>query len=274
MANNARTIAELERKYDFSKLLGLTKNVKVLEKSLINVQNELSKTLNTLIINLKDFMNDQSEVSLWFYSGIPTLSSEPYLNWSNIEEHYGDLYYDKETGYVYQFTSTGWNKNEDIDLIQAMALTNTELDTDDNERKIYFSQPQPPYSNGDWWILEDGTLKICQISKENGIYEVNDFIISSKYVATVSTKIADVTTVLKGTVQEITENYVKYTDLATGGSTIINGSNIKLIELMSEAVEKEYETKRIIPYIKMSVGDVKKNFPDYEKFPRGIFFKY
>ena len=57
-------------------------------------------------------------------------------------------------------------------------------------------------------------------------------------------------------------------------SNNINGSNIKLIELMSEAVEKEYETKRIIPYIKMSVGDVKKNFPNYEKFPRGIFFKY
>ena len=108
-----------------------------------------------------------------------------------------------------------------------MALTNVELDTvTDHERKVYFKEPSPPYSSGDWWILEDGTLKICQLSKDSGQYETNDFVVSSKYVATVASKTDDTITVLKGTVTEITENYVKYTDLATGGSTIINGANI------------------------------------------------
>ena len=108
-----------------------------------------------------------------------------------------------------------------------MALTNVELDTTtDHERKVYFSQPTPPYSSGDWWILEDGTLKICQIGKTSGKYESNDFIVSSKYVATVATKTGDTLTVLEGTVTEITKNYVKFTDLATGGSTVINGANI------------------------------------------------
>lgn len=227
MANNARTISDLERKYNFASLLGLNKNVKMNEKSITRIQGELSNMLNSLIINLKDVLDIQSDVSLWFYTGIPTTSNEPYINWENPEEHYGDIYYNQETGYLYQYSQNGWGQNTDINLIQAMALTNVELDTTiDHERKVYFVQPVPPYSSGDWWILEDGTLKICQIGKTTGEYETNDFIVSSKYVTTVASKTGDALTVLKGTVTEITENYVKYTDLETGGSTIINGANI------------------------------------------------
>lgn len=121
----------------------------------------------------------------------------------------------------------GWERNEDLNLIQAMALTNVELDTlTDHERKVYFAQPIPPYSSGDWWILEDGTLKICQIGKEDGDYEKDDFIVSSKYVTTIATKTDNTITVLKGTVTKISENYVSVEDLATGGKTVINGANI------------------------------------------------
>lgn len=227
MANNARTIEDLERKYDFASLLGLSKNIKMNKDSITKVQNELANMLNTLIINLKDVLDSQSEVSLWFYSGTPTTNNEPYTKWTIPADHYGDIYYDQTTGYVYQYFSNGWKRNTDLNLVQAMALTNVELDTTtDHERKVYFTQPTPPYSSGDWWILEDGTLKICQIGKTTGEYEANDFIVSSKYVATVASKTGDVLTVLEGTVTEITKNYVKFTDLATGGSTTINGSNI------------------------------------------------
>lgn len=227
MANNARNVTDLERKYNFSSLLGLTKNIKMNKDSITKVQNELANMLNTLIINLKDVLDSQSEVSLWFYSGTPTTANKPYTDWSTPKDHYGDIYYDQDTGYVYQYFSDGWIRKNDLNLIQAMALTNVELDVEtDHERKVYFVQPTPPYSSGDWWILEDGTLKICQIGKMTGQYDINDFIVSSKYVATVASKTGDVLTVLKGTVTEITENYVKYTDLATGGSTVINGANI------------------------------------------------
>lgn len=228
MANNARTIEDLERKYDFASILGLKKNVKVTANSLIKVENELSNMLNTLIINLKDVLDSQSEISLWFYSGTPTNSNEPYTSFETLAEHYGDIYYDQETGYVYKFNSNGWTLNTDTNLIQAMALTNVEIDTTtDHERKVYFEQPVPPYSSGDWWILSDGSLKICQLGKMEGLYETNDFIVSSKYVATVATKTGSTLTVLKGTVTEINENYVRFTDLETGGNTTINGSNIK-----------------------------------------------
>ena len=209
-------------------LLGLKKNLIYSSNTLLKVNNEMNNILTSLIINLKDILGDQSEVSLWFYSGVPTTLNSPYKDWATPSTHYGDIYYDQATGYVYQYKSTGWELNTDTNLIQAMALTNVELDTTvDHERRVYFAQPTPPYSSGDWWILEDGTLKICQLGKTSGVYSTNDFIVSSKYVATIATKTNDSITVLKGTVTEISDNYVSVTDLATGGKTTINGANIK-----------------------------------------------
>lgn len=226
--NGVRTAQDLERKYDFASLLGLKKNIETQAKTLIKLDNELNSMLNTLIINLKDVLDSQSEVSLWFSSGIPTTSNYPYTTWATPSDHYGDIYYDRETGYVYQYSSSGWSRNEDYNLVQAMALTNAELGELSNyERKVFFTQPTPPYNSGDWWIQEDGTLYICQLGKVAGMqYEDGDFIVSSKYTTTVAVKQDNEIKVLKGTVLQITEDYVKYTDLSTGGSTTIAGENI------------------------------------------------
>ena len=226
-SNGVRTAQDLERKYDFASLLGLRKNVQMHEQTLIKVSNELNNMLNSLIINLADVLDSQSEISLWFFSGTPTKNNKPYTDWEDITQHYGDLYYDQLTGYVYKFTNEGWQINKDANLIQAMALTNVELDvTTDHERKVYFTQPEVPYSSGDWWILEDGTLKICQLGRTGGSYDSNDFVVSSKYTSTLATKTDNTITVLKGTVTTLSENAVTFEDLATGGKTSINGANI------------------------------------------------
>ena len=227
MANRARNVEDLERKYNFASLLGLDKNVKMFQKSIIKVENELANMLNTLIINLKDVLDSQSEVSLWFYSGTPTIDNEPYKNWTEPAEHIGDIYYNQETGYVYQYNEEGWILKDDSNLVQAMALTNTELDTiTDHERKVYFSQPSPPYSSGDWWILDDGTLKTCQLGKITGEYDAEDFIIANKYVPTIATADGDFITVKHGQVIKMSDTFASFEDLATGGKTIINGANI------------------------------------------------
>ena len=227
MANNARTPEDLERKYNFASLLGLSKNVKMNEKSITKVNNELANMLNTLIINLKDVLNDQGEISLWFYSGTPTTSNVPYTTWTKPADHYGDIYYDQATGYVYQYSSKGWSRNTDTSLVQAMALTNVELDTTtDHERKVYFKQPTPPYASGDWWILEDGTLKICQLGRTSGMYNADDFIIADKYTPTIASADGDIITIKKGQVIKMSDTFASFEDLATGGKTIINGANI------------------------------------------------
>jgi len=225
-----RTVQDLERKYDFGAILGLKTNVEIQKKKLYKIENELNNMLNSFIINLADVLDDQSDVSLWFYDYTPTTSNEPYLSWNNIQDHDGDLFYDQSTGKVYQFvySTDSWIEKTDETLIQAMATTNIGIDTiSDHERKIYFSQPTPPYESGDWWIKEDGTLFICQLTKASGEYEDIDFINSANYVATVAVKNNNEITVLKGTVMRISESYVSIEDLATGGKTVINGSNIK-----------------------------------------------
>ncbi len=224
-----RTVQDLMRRYDFSSILGLKQNVEIQKKNLYKIENELNNMLNSFIINLKDVLDDQSDVSLWFYDYTPTTGNAPYSEWIDIQEHDGDLFYDQSTGRVYQYiySSDSWIEKTDESLIQAMATTNVGIDTtSDHERKIYFNQPIPPYESGDWWIKEDGTLFVCQLTKASGEYEDIDFINSANYVATVAVKNNNEITVLKGTVMKISESYVSIEDLATGGSTVINGANI------------------------------------------------
>lgn len=223
-----RTAAELEKKYGLYKLVGLTKNIETNNDTLIKLENELNNTINSLIINLGDVLDNQSDISLWFYQGIPRTNNLPYTAWTNKEEHDGDIYYDQDSGYVYQFkySSNAWIRNEDENLIQAMAITNSDIDTTDHERKVFIKQPTVPYQSGDWWILEDGTLKICQIGKTSGQYVPDDFIVGNKYTPTIATQDGDIITIKQGQIIKMSDNFASFTDLATGGSTTIAGENI------------------------------------------------
>lgn len=216
-----RNWTEVERR-----LSGLYENIGEAQARVIKINNELANIMKSLLINLADYM-DQGEVSLWFFSGEPTTENEPYISWENVEEHAGDFYYDRSVGAVYQFNGTGWIFIDDTQLLEAMAISNSELAEGDNERKVYLSQPTPPYEAGDWWIKQNGDLYICQINVEEGTpFKDIDFIISSEYSLKQINRTANTLTVLKGTITEITEDYVKFTDLSTAGSTTIAGENI------------------------------------------------
>ena len=233
-----RSAQDLERKYNFASLLGLKKNVEITFQGLNKIENELSSILNALQINLKDVLDSQSDISLWFYSGTPTKSNEPYISFTDLEEHNGDIYYDIESGKVYQFNGKEWELNVDPNLVEAMSITNAETDTtEDHERKVFFDTPQIPYSNGDWWVKEDGTLFICQISKTIGELEKDDFIKADNYTESVAEKIENEITVLKGTIALISDNFAKFTDLATGGSTIISGDNITTGTITADRIQ-------------------------------------
>lgn len=233
--NVVRTAADLEKKYNFAKLLGLAKNIETNSETLIKVENELNNMLNSLILNLGDVLDSQSSISLWFYEGVPTTSNHPYIDWATPSDHYGDFYYDQASGYVYKYTSTGWILQDDENLIQAMAMTNVELDvSQDHERQVYFSQPTPPYESGDWWILEDGTLMICQIGRTTGDYQEEDFIVANKYTPTIASAEGDIITIKQGQVIKMSDTFASFTDLATGGSTTIAGENITTGSIKSQ----------------------------------------
>lgn len=221
-----RTAAGLEKKYNLAKLAGTATNIETNSENIIKLQNELTNTINTLIINLGDVLDSQSDISLWFYPHIPTTSNLPYTSWVTPSDHIGDLHYAQDYGYVYKYTSDGWIQQTNENLIQAMATTNADLDTTDHERKVFFIQPTPPYDSGDWWLLEDGTLKICQLGRATGEYQQDDFIIANKYTPTIASQDGDIITIKQGQVIKMSDTFASFTDLATGGSTTIAGENI------------------------------------------------
>ena len=249
MANNVRTVEDLERKYNFSSLLGLSKNVKMNKESITKVNNELYNFVISATNRIDD-LNTQidGKISTWYYSGEPTLSNYPASEWTEDDDklaHKGDLYYDKLTGYTYIFEYVDsvykWSRVKDEDIVDAMSLANSAKDTADNKRQIFIVQPTTPYSCGDLWISSN-EIYICQIERLTGDFDAGDWINNLKYTDnTYAQAIVDelggiTTKVLEGTVTQYTKNWVKFTDLATGGSTIINGSNITTGQINTDNV--------------------------------------
>ena len=237
-----RTAADLERKYNLSKLVGLAGNIETNSESLIKVENELNKFIETTAGNFEDIQKQiDGSITTYYYSGVPTLSNLPVSEWP-LEEyinHIGDLYYDKDTGYAYRFVFDGetneykWLELSDSSVSEALAIANAAKDTADSKRRIFVSQPTTPYDVGDLWVQgENGDIVVCQLSRATGNYDAGDWITASKYTDdTVAEAIVDElggkqTTVLGGTVTQYTKDWVKFTDLATGGSTVISGDLI------------------------------------------------
>lgn len=208
--NGVRTAQDLERKYNFA---GIVKAVRLFEEGINKTNTTLEDFINVTLGSLDDLDILDGNITTYYYSGVPTITNLPASGWveEDYEYHIGDFYYDKDTGYAYEFDrdeATGeyfWSEREDSLLIKALALANASSDTADSKRQIFTETPTPPYSNGDLWFTEEKEIFICQISKPTGeIYEENDFIIATKYTDdTVANKVGGDLEVLQGTVLEI-----------------------------------------------------------------------
>lgn len=216
------------------RLANYNSTLKSAEDRLVKTNDSLNIMLNSLIINLKDLLESQSDISLWFYDeDEPTTSNQPYISWTTPSDHYGDFFYSRTKGLVYQFTNSGWNKLDDATLLNALALTNAKLESGDHERKIFLDNPTTPYESGDWWIREDGTLYICQISRASGKREENDYIDALKYAQAVAKATDNLVEVLKGTMITTTDSAVVYEDKATHKTTTISGDSVRTGEIIS-----------------------------------------
>ena len=203
--SRAQNLEQLKQQYDLSNN-DLKTAIKTQSGALTKVENSVNNLIDSIVINLSSLLESQSEISLWFFDGTPTLENNPYVSWVTPSDHIGDFYYDRSSGYVYQYTSTGWIQNSDEELIKSMALTNASIDTTDNERKVFFDTPIPAYSNGDWWIKSNGILWICKIAKTSGTFEDMDFIISNQYEDNLAIKTSNKFIVLSGQVTVIQYN--------------------------------------------------------------------
>ena len=137
-------------------------------------------------------------IETWFYDGVPTLKNEPAIGWTTDKDkktHLGDLYYDNKTGKAYRFAKDGstykWIIITDTELTKALEDSSQALKDAKSKRRIFGSQPVPPYDVNDMWVNatypSDGStykneILKCSTSKAEGEeFDISDWKLASKY---------------------------------------------------------------------------------------------
>ena len=228
--NGVRTAQDLERKYNLSDLVGLKKAVELSEEGINKTNAELENFMESTLGDIENLQSQiDGNITTYFYSGVPSLSTIPANEWeeSSYNTHLGDLYYDTSTGKAYRFGMKeeiyAWIGIVDADVVEALALANAANDTADSKRRVFTTQPTTPYDNGDLWF-KDGEIYICQISRvETETYADNDFIIATKYTDdTLANQTANELTVVKGQVTTITEEQDEIKLVFTETTNLVN----------------------------------------------------
>ncbi len=165
---------------------------KSLDKNAVETIIKKSET----ITDLKNQIDGAIET--WFYDGVPTLLNAPAVGWTTDNDkktHLGDLYYDNKTGKAYRFAKDGstykWIIITDTELTKALEDSSQALKDAKSKRRIFGSQPVPPYDVNDMWVNatypSDGStykneILKCSTSKAEGEeFDISDWKLASKY---------------------------------------------------------------------------------------------
>lgn len=165
--------------------------------------NSLDKNaVETIIKKSKTIIDLQNQIDgaieTWFYDGVPTLKNAPASGWDTDmmkNNHLGDLYYDNKTGKAYRFAKDGstykWIIITDTELTKAIEDSSQALKDAKSKRRIFGSQPVPPYDVNDMWVNatypSDGStykneILKCSTSKAEGEeFDIADWKLASKY---------------------------------------------------------------------------------------------
>lgn len=157
---------------------------------------------NSTIENLTSQID--GKVESWFQE------NDPSANWTNNDEHLGDMWYNPSTRDLCYFdikkNTIGnnirryyvWTKVEDSKAIAAYEAASNAQDTADGKRTVFVAEPKPPYQVGDLWV--DGKeLRRCVTEKTSGTYVATDWAIAVYYDNTKTT--IDGGIVTSGTIQ-------------------------------------------------------------------------
>lgn len=174
---------------------GKTLDKYITEKSL---DKDAVETIIKKSETITDLQNQiDGAIETWFYDGVPTLSNAPANGWTDKDKktHLGDLYYDNKTGKAYRFAKDGstykWIIITDTELTKAIEDSSQALKDAKSKRRIFGSQPVPPYDVNDMWVNatypSDGStykneILKCSTSKAEGEeFDIADWKLASKY---------------------------------------------------------------------------------------------
>ena len=151
----------------------------------VNTALETYKTnTNSTLTNLQNQVDGQVEV--WYYSVDPTTSNPPASSWDTDAlkaRHEGDLYYNINNGHSWRWLKNGttysWQQIPDGDAAAALAKATEAATLAGNKRRIFTTQPTPPYDVGDLWV-NGSQVKYCNTSKADGDnYAASDWVLTA-----------------------------------------------------------------------------------------------
>lgn len=183
-------------------------------------------------------------VITYYYSGVPTLSNDPAKSWTTNELkdlHIKDMYLDTKSGYAYTFTKSGtsysWKPLTDQVIVSSLKQAKNAQDTADNKRRVFVTQPIPPYDQGDMWTQgSQGDIYVCGTSRATGSFVSSDWVKASKYTDD---------TVAKQAAKDLEDYKVKMTkdfkDLNDGVSTF----KTEVIKDFKDGIVTEAEKTRL-----------------------------
>ena len=169
-----------------------TDQIQALTESTNEALDSFAEALTNSVQTLQDQID--GNITSWFYAGVPTNDDAPASDWETEKEknqHLGDLYYDTSTGYCYrwQVTDVGdenvysWSRITDTDVTKALTDAADAKDVADSKRRVFYTQPEPPYDKGDLWVQgSNGDILRCATDKsESGAFSESDWVLASKY---------------------------------------------------------------------------------------------
>lgn len=245
----------------------LTRTLEETRSEITRVDTELGMAISDTNKELMDFTQTVTEdignlqnqidgnITTWFYSYMPTSDNYPASEWTTDAEknaHLGDLFYivdnPESDGQAYRWALVDgvykWVYVEDADVTKALADAAKAQDTADSKRRIFTTQPTPPYDVGDTWMVgENGDILTCISAKpSSGVYARSDWGKLNKYT--------DDSVAL-----EVADNLEKYYSTTIQMNSAITQS----AEQIKSEVEATYSTKTDLDNLTVGGRNICKN---------------
>lgn len=211
---------------------------------------DFADTVTSDISNLQSQVDGQ--IQTWFNNYVPTSSNAPANGWTTTAEknnHLGDLFYivnnSTAGGRAYRWALIGsvyqWVLIEDEDVAKALADAAKAQDTADGKRRVFVSQPEPPYDEGDLWAQgANGGLYRCNVPRQSGSYVASDWGLATDYInpdkASELAKDAVDAQTQDDVFNKLTNNGKTQGFYIQDGSLYINAEYVKILNLIADHV--------------------------------------
>lgn len=134
------------------------------------------------------------QIEAFFGDYVPDGNNEPASTWTDDttkKKHLGDLFYivnnEEYGGQAYRYAKINgeykWDYVKDTAVVKALADAAKAQDTANVKKRIFGTEPVPPYDIDDLWVQgKTGDILKCQKAKAEGAsYDADDWVRASKY---------------------------------------------------------------------------------------------